>query len=134
MNKTIVKNGFMLAGIMNFSVLIFSRGFTNTAINEADPIVMSNFGLLMIIMWGIAYLAASTVTKNIKWIAAAFALEKLIYGVAWINWLNGNSLSAVYSTDLFAGVFYSIYGVNDFLFMLFFAWVFFTADKRDRHA
>ncbi|MFD0948983.1 hypothetical protein ACFQ0F_00995 [Paraperlucidibaca wandonensis] len=130
MNQKLIKNGFILAAIMNFSVLIFSRGFTNVAINDADPIVMSNFGLLMIVMWGIAYLSAATVISNIKWVAGAFALEKLIYVVVWINWLLGNSLEAVYSTDIFAGIFYSIYGLNDLFFMLFFAWVFISSSHK----
>jgi hypothetical protein len=131
MNQTLIKKGFILAAFLNFSVLLFSRGFTNSAINEADPIVMSNFGLLMIVMWGVAYLAAATVTSNIKWIAGAFALEKLIYVVAWVKWLLGNSLEKVYSADLFAGLFYSIYGVNDFLFMIFFAWVFLSTSQKN---
>jgi len=130
MNQKLIKNGFILAAIMNFSVLIFSRGFTNVAINDADPVVMSNFGLLMIVMWGIAYLSAATVISNIKWVACAFALEKLIYGVVWVKWLLGNSLEAVYSTDIFAGVFYSIYGLNDFFFMFFFAWVFISSSHK----
>lgn len=130
MNQKLIKNGFILAAIMNFSVLIFSRGFTNVAINDADPIVMSNFGLLMIVMWGIAYLSAATVISNIKWVAGAFALEKLIYVVVWINWLLGNSLEAIYSTDIFAGIFYSIYGLNDLFFMLFFAWVFMSSSHK----
>jgi len=116
---------------MNFSVLLFSRGFTNAVINEADPVVMSNFGLLMIVMWGVAYLAAATITSNIKWIAGVFALEKLIYVIVWVKWLLGNSLEAVYSADLFAGLFYSIYGVNDFLFMIFFAWVFLSTSQKN---
>ena len=132
MNQKLIKQGFILAALMNFSVLVFSRGFSNTAINEADPVVMSNFGLLMIVMWGIAYLSVAMVTSNVKWVAAAFALEKLIYGVCWVNWLSGNSLTAVYEADLFAGVFYSIYGLNDFLFMIFFAWVFVAQHKSHR--
>jgi hypothetical protein len=131
MNQKLLKNGFILAALMNFSVLVFSRGFTNTAINEADPVVMSNFGLLMIVMWGIAYLSAVTVISNIKWVAGAFALEKLIYGVVWVKWLLGNSLEAVYSTDIFAGIFYSIYGLNDFFFMAFFLWVFISSSQKN---
>jgi hypothetical protein len=130
MNQTLIKKGFILAALMNFSVLIFSKGFTNVAINEADPIVMSNFGLLMIVMWGIAYLAASTVNSNLKWLAGTFALEKLIYGVVWFKWLLENSLGEVYSADIFAGIFYSIYGLNDFLFMAFFTYVFFTCSRK----
>jgi hypothetical protein len=131
MNQKLIRNGFIIAACMNFSVLLFSRGFTNAVINEADPVVMSNFGLLMIVMWGVAYLAAATITSNIKWIAGVFALEKLIYVVIWVKWLLGNSLDAVYSADLFAGLFYSIYGVNDFLFMIFFAWVFLSTSQKN---
>jgi hypothetical protein len=130
MNQKLIKNGFILAALMNFSVLIFSRGFTNVAINDADPVVMSNFGLLMIVMWGIAYLSAATTISNIKWVAGAFALEKLIYGVVWVQWILGNSLESVYATDIFAGIFYSIYGLNDFLFMFFFAWVFVSSNHK----
>ncbi len=130
MNPKLIKYGFILAAVMNFSVLIFSRGFTNSAINQADPVVMSNFGLLMIVTWGLAYLAAST-AANIKWIAGVFALEKLIYGVIWINWLMANSLGVVYEADLMAGLFYSIYGLNDLAFMFFFAWVFLVSGSRN---
>ncbi len=125
MNKNLVKLGFIAAGLMNIvGVLVFSRGFTNTAINHADPVVMSNFGLLMIVVWGLAYLGAATIRSNIKWLAGAFALEKLVYVVVWVMWLSENSISQLYAKDVFAGAFYSIYGLNDFLLMLFFARVF----------
>ncbi len=54
----------------------------------------------------------------------AFATEKLVYVVVWMTWLSNSSLMSLYSIDTFAGVFYSIYGMNDFIFMLFFFWVF----------
>lgn len=124
-NSTLIRNGFIAAAAMNIGgVLFFSRGFTNTAINSADPVVMSNFGLLMIVVWGFAYLGSAFVTSSIKWLAGAFAVEKLIYVAVWINWLLQNNLAQLYSSDVFAGVFFSIYGVNDLIFMLFFAWVF----------
>lgn len=130
MNKKLIKQGFILAAGSNiFGVLLFSRAFTNTAINDADPIVMSNFGLLMIIVWGLAYLGASTINANVKWLAAAFVIEKLVYVLAWANWIASNSLSALYSKDLFAGVFFSIYGLNDFIFLLFFSWVFMYSQR-----
>lgn len=135
MKKDLVKMGFIAAAMMNIGgVLIFSRGFTNSAINEFDPVVMSNFGLLMIIVWGLAYLSAASITSGIKWLAGAFAIEKLVYVVVWLLWINDNSLAVVYEKDLFAGVFYSIYGLNDFVFMLFFAWVFLTQDKLSKSA
>ncbi len=125
MNTKLIKTGFIAAGLMNIGgVLLFSRAFTNTAINNADPVVMSNFGLLMIAVWGLAYWGAAAINANIKWLAGAFALEKLVYVVVWVMWLSKNSLPELYAKDVFAGAFFSIYGVNDFVFMLFFAWVF----------
>lgn len=124
MQQQHIKTGFIVAAVMNFSVLLFSKGFTNTALNAADPVVMSNFGLLMIVLWGLAYLAASQISNNLKWLAAVFAIEKLIYIWVWINWHRHNELATVYEQDLLAGIFYSIYGLNDLIFMLFFAYVF----------
>ncbi len=125
MNANLIRNGFIAAAAMNIGgVLLFSRAFTNDAINQADPVVMSNFGLLMIVVWGLAYLGAAFIQGNIRWLAAAFAVEKLVYVVAWGLWMSNHSLGAVYEQDLFAGVFYSIYGLNDLAFMLFFGWVF----------
>ena len=124
MSLTFIQKGFIAAAIMNIGgVLTFSRAFTNTTLMETDPVVMSWFGLLMIMVWGLAYLGAAFSTGNIRWLAGAFAVEKLVYVAVWLKWLSAHSLSAVYSQDLFAGIFYSIYGLNDAAFMLFFAWV-----------
>ena len=125
MAPNLIRNGFIAAALMNIGgVLLFSRAFTNDAINQADPVVMSNFGLLMIVVWGLAYLGAAFIQGNIRWLAAAFAIEKLVYVVVWGLWMANHSLGAVYEQDLFAGVFYSIYGLNDLVFMLFFGCVF----------
>ncbi|MDP1739779.1 hypothetical protein [Polaromonas sp.] len=125
MNTHFVKAGLIAAGLMNIGgVLVFSRAFTNSAINTADPVVMSNFGLLMIVVWGLAYLGAATIRSDIKWLMAAFAFEKLVYVVVWARWLSENSLKQLYANDFFAGAFYGIYGLNDFVFMVFFACAF----------
>ena len=125
LNPTLVKQGFIAAAIANISgVLIFSKGLTNTALMEADPVVMSSFGLIMIMVWGLAYLGAAFTPGNLRWIAGAFAVEKLVYVVCWLTWFSRENLQAVYEQDLFAGIFYSIYGLNDAVFMGFFAWVY----------
>ena len=130
MNETFAKRGLIAAGAMNVGgVLLFSRGFTNPAIPAADPVVMSNFGLLMIMIWELAYWAATSVIPRIKWIAGVFAIEKLIYGVVWIAWLMQNDLATLYATDRFAGVFFTIYGLNDLGFMVFFGWLFFAKSR-----
>lgn len=132
MNTNTVKKGLIAAGLMNVGgVLLFSRAFSNTAINDADPVVMSNFGLVMIVVWGLAYLGTATIRSDIKWLVGVFAVEKLVYVLAWIKWISNNSLAQLYSEDAFAGAFYSIYGVNDFVFMLFFVSVFLSRRSTD---
>ncbi len=122
MDKSLIKVGFIAAGIMNLGgVLILSKFFTNEVINHTDPVVMSNFGLLMIVVWGLVFIGTAFIEGNIRWLASAFALEKLVYVLCWLNWISQNSLMDVYQQDVFAGTFYTIYGVNDFIFMLFFA-------------
>ena len=122
-NETISK-GFIIAGLMNMAVLAFSRFFTNPVIPESDPDVMSNFGLLMIIVWGLAYISVAKNYQNVKWLVAVFAVEKLIYGLIWIKWMSGNSVADVFAKDKMAGLFYGVYGVNDWMFFIFFLWVF----------
>lgn len=127
MNKKMMRGIFLASGLINIvCVLFFSRFFTNAAINHADPVVMSNFGLLMIMVWGLVFLGAATLNENLKWLAAAFAIEKLVYVVVWLGWLSGHSLAPLYAIDILAGIFYTIYGVNDFIFMVLFCWMFFA--------
>lgn len=133
MRRDWVTLGYVAAAAMNIGgVLLFSRLFSNSALNAADPVVMSNFGLLMIVVWGVLYLAAGLGDGRLKWISAALAVEKLVYVVVWVRWqLAGSpSLGEVYAQDLFAGVFYTIYGINDIVFMLFFAWVFLRGGRK----
>ncbi len=66
---------------------------------------MSNFGLLMIFIWGLALSVAKNFDK-VKWLVGIFAIEKLIYGYVWTNWILHNSISAVYEKDIMAGMFY----------------------------
>ena len=109
---------------MNISVLIFSKFFTNTVFAEFDPVVLSNFGILMIVIWGLAYISAAKSFHQVKWLVAVFAIEKFIYGFVWTKWHLNNSVADVFAKDTLAGIFYSIYGINDWLFCIFFLLVF----------
>lgn len=122
-NETITK-GFFIAGLINFSVLVFSRFFTNAVIPESDPAAMSNFGLLTIIVWGLAYISVAKDFHHVKWLVAVFAAEKFIYGFNWIKWMLNNNVSDVFAKDKMAGIFYAVYGLNDWLFFIFFLSVF----------
>ncbi|RFC55353.1 hypothetical protein [Brumimicrobium aurantiacum] len=123
-NNNTISKGFVLAGLTNSSVLIFSKLFTNPVIAEFDTTVMSNFGLLMIFIWGLAYISIAKNYQQVKWLVAVFAIEKFIYGFIWLQWHLNHSVSAVFEKNLLAGVFYSIYGINDWLFFIFFSFVF----------
>ena len=130
--KNTIAKGFILAGIMNMSVLVFSRFFTNSVIPETDPDVMSNFGILMIVIWGLAFIAVAKDYYKVKWLVAVFAIEKFIYGFVWTKWILTNSIAVVYEKDTMAGIFYSIYGINDWLFCVFFTYVFITLLKESK--
>jgi len=126
MTEKSLRKGFIAAGLMNIvAVLILSRFFTNEVIPEQDPVVMSNFGLLMIIVWGFLYIALAFNYRSAKWVVATVVIEKFIYVVAWLLWMINNNVIDVYERDLFAGIFYSVYGINDFIFFLFFLYVFY---------
>lgn len=127
--KTITK-GFVIAGLMNLSVLVFSRFFTNPTLAEFDPEVMSNFGLLMIALWGLAYISVAKGYQNVKWLVAVFAIEKFAYGYHWTRWILDNNVSDVFEKDTLAGIFYAIYGLNDWIFFFFFAFVFIRSLKK----
>jgi len=77
-------------------------------------------------------LGAAFIDANIKWLVGAFALEKLVYVAVWAYWLSENSLAQLYSKDLFAGAYFSIYGLNDFVFMVFFTRVFFLQHGKSK--
>lgn len=143
LQKDIIRLGLIAAGLVNIGgVLFFSILFTNTSLNAADPVLMSNVGLLLIMLWGLVYIASAAIFNggsltgsgpqnvNIKWLAATFVCEKLVYVASWLIWLGNNSLAALYQQDILAGIFYTIYGPNDALFMLFFAWVFWVLHKK----
>lgn len=124
LEKETISKGFIIAGLMNMSVLAFSRLFTNPVIAEYDPVVMSNFGLLMIVVWGLAYMSVAKNYQHVKWLVAVFAIEKFIYGFCWIQWMLSNNVSTVFAKDKMAGAFYATYGVNDWVFCIFFLLVF----------
>nr|WP_137676776.1 hypothetical protein [Parerythrobacter lutipelagi] len=125
MSAATVRRGFVLAGLSNIlGVLICSRVFTNDVMMETQPVVMGLFGLVCIVLWGLAYIAVSRNYAQVRWLIAVFVIEKLAYVAAWTSFITSQSLTAVYEQDAFAGVFYTIYGANDFVFMLFFAFVF----------
>lgn len=127
----IKRNGFILGGLINITgVLLATKGFSSNAPHVLDPIVMSQFGMMMIMVWGLAYISVAKNYAAVPWLAALFCVEKAIYSAAWICWHSKNSLEAAFELDTMAGIFYSVYGINDILFTIFFAWVFITTVRK----
>jgi hypothetical protein len=125
-----IRNGFLAVGLFNIvAVLVLSRAFANAVIPATDPVVMSPCGLLMIVVWGLVFLAVAARYQQVKWVVGAFVIEKLVYAVARFRWITAHEVGPVYDQDLLAGLFYSMYGLNDFLFMLFFAAVFYRLHR-----
>ncbi|TVZ51448.1 hypothetical protein [Dokdonia sp. Hel_I_53] len=130
MKTSIIKKGFIAAGLSNIvGVLLFSKLFTNQILMNQDPEVMGAFGLVMIMFWGLAFIAASDKFQSLRWLVGVFILEKISYVIAYVIWFSNNSILEVYEKDFFAGIFYSVYGLNDFIFFLFFSYVFLKLKK-----
>ena len=130
MKDSIIQKGFILAGLSNIlGVLVCSKGLTNDVMMQAQPGVMGFFGLVSIMLWGGAYIAVSNRYADVRWLVGVFVAEKLVYVLAWLGFLSAQSLGAVYEQDTLAGIFYTIYGANDFIFMLFFAYVFLKSGR-----
>lgn len=124
MKDKLIRNGFILAGLANIvGILIITRGMTSDTLATADPTLFSNFGILMIILWGLAYIGTSRFATTSVLLPATFALEKLAYTVAWVLWTadHGDTVAAITERDFLGGLFLGSYGINDGLFFIFFA-------------
>lgn len=132
MQEVTIKQGFIAAGVMNIGgVLLFSRGLSNETLKQIDPVILGNFGLVMILVWGLAYISVAGIHGQVRWLTGVFAIEKLIYGTVWAMWMSENTgqMASIYAQDVFAGIFYTIYGVNDLIFAIFFGWVFWNTRR-----
>ncbi|MFN7147390.1 MAG: hypothetical protein ACK4YP_26720 [Myxococcota bacterium] len=120
-----VTRGFQAAAAFNLVGMgVFSKGLTNTVLFETDPEMFSRPGCLLVMVWGLAYLALARTWRASPAVAAVFAVEKLVYVAWWGAWMarHAGDLPAVLERDLLAGVFYAAYGLGDAAFMVFFAW------------
>lgn len=113
--------GFIAAGLTNIlGILLFSRGLNNPLLGELFPGLFGNWGLVCIMLWGLAYLAVAGDYPKVPRLVAVFALEKAVYVVSWFWWLSHHDLAAVWSQDPLTGLFYALYGLIDLAFGIFF--------------
>ncbi|MEW6283061.1 MAG: hypothetical protein AB1758_30895 [Candidatus Eremiobacterota bacterium] len=124
--------GFLAAGLTNIlGILIFSKAFTNDHLTRAFPELFSAWGCGVVILWGLAYMAAGE--DDMYWLAGVFAVEKAYYVVSWLWWLSvrgRDQLPALWQDDLLTGLFLSSYGVVDLAFGLYFLSVLLKAHRQ----
>ena len=129
--KPWIRWGFIGAGLSNIiGILFFSLFFTNSYIFEVFPQVMSPFGMLIIMVWGLVWIAMAPYYKEVRPLVGVFVLEKPCYVLSWGYWAlfeESHSLSVIWEHSLLAAIFFAMYGLHDFLWGCFFAWVFLQA-------
>lgn len=111
------------AGVTNLvGVPLFSQMFSNDMLIALNPGVFSRFGLLLIMFWGLAYLASAGIHRQASGLLAVFALVKLVYVVTWGLWLNDHllQLPELLRTHPLTGAFYAVYGGIDLVFAVLF--------------
>ncbi len=127
-----IKNGFLLAGLINIiSPLVTSKFFTDENLSLIDPEAFSILGLILVMLWGLAYCSVANNWKNNPALIMVFAIEKLLYAFYWIYWSTTvqPNFSSFFSESFFIGLFYSSYGLLDAIFATFFLFAFWKANK-----
>ena len=116
------------AGLINFGLLLFNLGFTeSSALAEPYAQVFSTFGQVMVLVWGVAFALAGFSADDEKpsMIWWAFALEKLVYVIAYAIFWTGPNASLLRwdgtPKQLLVPLFYTIFGIVDLSFLILFA-------------
>ncbi len=115
--------GFWLAALYNACIIIFSKGFGDD-LGAVDPL-FGPAGCVAVLLWGAAYFALSRRYEVAPALALVFCLEKAFYATHWLIWMSSHrsELAEMTSQDPLTGMFFSIYGAGDLLFMVFFGTV-----------
>ena len=114
--------GFIICGVVNMGIVHASRFFSDN-LGQVDP-MFDSFGCVMIVLWGLAYLASARVHRLVPELSLVFAAEKFIYAERWIRWLvdnypEGAEVVRDAHGDAVAN-FFTIYGLPDAISMIFF--------------
>jgi len=125
-------------------LLVVNVAFYNSqAVADLNPNMFSPFGQLMVLVWGLAYLAVGWESRNNGSSSGAgaiwlvFAIEKLCYAVGWVQWMTTNNCLAIiseawkegggFSTEMQAPFFHCSYGLGDATFGVLFAYLGYVA-------
>jgi len=123
MNQKTAGKALCLAGIYNIAGVLFSSlFFTNPLPAKYYPVVFSDLGMIVILLWGLAYLSVSSSYMHTGKLMIVFAVEKFVYSISWILFLTdkGYMLPRIFSESFVTGLMLSIYGVGDIIFGILF--------------
>ena len=104
-------------GLVNLSLLVFF-----TPLGDGDLVARQDrtfFGpvmLVMIALWGLAYMAAAPLWAGLPWLMLVFALEKMLFGARWLWWIQAEGKAApldLWHADPLAGLLFLVYGPWD---------------------
>ena len=132
-----IRYGFICSGLINvLGIPIFSQLFTNMYLMKIDPDTFSVISLVTIILWGLAYIAVARQVPKVPLIALVFTIEKFFYATVWGRWIwkHHIDLPGIFAQDMLTGIFYAVYGLNDFLFGAFFLAAFVQIRGMDQDA
>jgi hypothetical protein len=126
-----LRRGFIAAGAINIGgTLLFSKGLSNDLVTSQYPQIFSREGLVTIIIWGGAYLAAvpslEAGREKQPWTYAMFGAEKAFYTGTWLVWAMRQpsllkTLQDILAKDVLSALFMAAYGLNDAIFGAVFA-------------
>ena len=126
MKKTMIQKMFWAAGLINIiGMLSVSLFFTSPYPAKYYPLVFSNFGMIVIMLWGLANIAVSSVYMHVRMLLFVFAIERMAYTITWVIFIvtSGSLMPVIFEESIITGLILGSYGLCDAAFSLFFAWV-----------
>ena len=126
MTKKMIQKIFWAAGIINIiGMLSVSLFFTSPYPGKYYPLVFSSFGMIVIMLWGLANIAVSSVYMHVRMLLFVFALERMAYTITWIIFIatSGSLIPVIFQESIITGLILGSYGLCDAAFSLFFTWV-----------
>ena len=115
---------FQSAALVNtLGVFIFTKSLNAPILQDELPQLFSPFGLISIMVWGLAYWSCRLSASFHPSIGVVFAIEKSLYVFSWVTYMWDNPpLSDILERDFLSGLFLSIFGIVDFLYLCLFLW------------
>ena len=121
---------FYAAGFMNVvGLMVFNNCYFTANVLAAElPEVFAVNSQYLVQLWGLAYLATAKRWMHVPHLCFVFFLEKMLYTYFWVDYIADETtrqklVSMVINyDDVQTGSFLLLFGINDFLFGVVFAY------------